>query len=186
MPVPDLRFAATLIEQGQTAKARGLLEKLVTLVPSYVAAYVLLARLAESERRYEDALVHWQDAHGLAPMSPVIKEGLEGAILRLHTTSERRAPRVAAADMDDLDRLIEELETARIVSNPDIDDIPAEDLQDEIEDVVSETLAKIYAAQRYFDEAGRVYEKLAVQNSDRSEEFGKKAVEMRRRASRNS
>lgn len=183
MPDPDLRFIASLIEQGQTAQARRLLEKLVTRVPAYVAAYVLLARLAESEVRLEDSLMHWQDAYALAPLNPVVRSGLDNAVLRLHTTAERRSPNVPLADIDDLDRLIEELETARIVPNPNIDTIPDEELEDEIDDVVSETLARIYASQKYFEEAGRVYQKLAAQQPDRADDFNAKAAEMRTRHS---
>lgn len=85
--------------------------------------------------------------------------------------------------VDDLDRLIGELESARIVPRPDVDDVPAPDLDDEFEDVVSETLARIYASQQQFDEAARVYELLAARQPERSEEFQDKAAAMRARAS---
>ncbi len=85
-------------------------------------------------------------------------------------------------DSDDieLDRLIGELESARIVPSPDPDAVPAPDLSSDIEDVVSETLARIYATQKQFGEAARVYERLALENPDRAEEFRSKASEMRR------
>jgi len=89
-------------------------------------------------------------------------------------------PRPPAAD--DLDRLIEELESARIVPNPDLDMLPLPDLEDHIDDMVSETLARIYASQKQFGEAARVYEQLAEQQPDRAEEFGRKAMEMRGQA----
>lgn len=80
----------------------------------------------------------------------------------------------------ELDRLIGELESARIVPNPDPDAVPSPDLSTDIDDVVSETLARIYATQKQFGEAARVYERLALENPDRAEEFRSKASEMRR------
>lgn len=95
------------------------------------------------------------------------------------------APPLTTADLkayDDLDRLIEELETARIVPQADFDPLPSPDLDDDIEDIVSETLARIYAAQGQHREAARVFELLAVQQPDRAEEFHLKAAEARSRA----
>lgn len=82
-------------------------------------------------------------------------------------------------ELDDLDRLIEELEGARIVPQPDIDDLPAPNLESNIDDMVSETLARIYAAQKQFEEAAIVYEQLAGQQPDRAAEYLRKADEMR-------
>lgn len=85
------------------------------------------------------------------------------------------------SDFENLDRLIEELEEARIVPRPDVDAIPTPDLDDEIDDMVSETLARIYAAQEQFDEAARVYDALARQQPDRAAEFREQAARMRAR-----
>jgi tetratricopeptide (TPR) repeat protein len=84
---------------------------------------------------------------------------------------------------DDLDRLISELEAARIVPRPDFENIPSPELDDDIEDVVSETLARIYASQGQYDEAARVYEILAGQHPDEASDYMQKALEMRSRAS---
>lgn len=87
----------------------------------------------------------------------------------------------ASGDDVELDRLIDELETARIVPRPDLDAVPEPDLTTDIEDVVSETLARIYATQKQYGEAARVYDRLALENPDRAGEFADKAAEMRRR-----
>lgn len=84
--------------------------------------------------------------------------------------------------MGELDRLIQELESARIEPDPDLDSIPAPDLDDDIDDVVSETLARIYTSQEQYGEAARVYVKLATQEPDRAEEHLEKAAELRARA----
>lgn len=85
-------------------------------------------------------------------------------------------------EFQDLDRLINELETASIVPDPDIPMVSPDDLESDIEDVVSETLARIYANQSYFAEAAGVYEKLAVQHPYRKEEYLQRAAEMKEKA----
>lgn len=87
---------------------------------------------------------------------------------------------------DNLDHLIEELESARIVPSLDLNDIPAPDLDDEIEDMVSETLARIYASQKQYEEAARVYEQLAIQQPGESISFLQRAAEMRSLATGNA
>lgn len=84
---------------------------------------------------------------------------------------------------DDLDHLIDELESARIDPDPDAADAPAPDLEDnEADDLVSETLARIYKQQGQYGEAARVYEKLADQQPDRADTFRAQAAEMREQA----
>jgi tetratricopeptide (TPR) repeat protein len=82
-------------------------------------------------------------------------------------------------EYQDLDKLISELESARIFPDPDIKMIPPSELETEIDDVVSETLARIYANQKFYEEAALVYEKLATQRPEKAEEFLQKAKELR-------
>lgn len=106
----------------------------------------------------------------------------EAAPRKSAAPAERRnLPTTPPGGADDLERLISELESARIIPRPDVDQIPAPDLDDEIDDMVSETLARIYASQHQYDEAARVYDKLAQQQPDRADEFEQKAAEMRQR-----
>ena len=98
------------------------------------------------------------------------------------TSAEDEIPASSEADTDEnLDRLIRELETARIVPNPDFEAVPLDYVEDEDEGLVSETLARIYAAQQQYQEAAQVYEVLAEQQPDRAEEFRIKAQEMKMR-----
>ena len=83
---------------------------------------------------------------------------------------------------DDLDRLIEELESARIEPKPDMDDVPAPDLEDDVDDLVSETLARIHEAQEDYRRAAQIYVKLASQDPDQARTYLEKAAEMRRKA----
>lgn len=80
---------------------------------------------------------------------------------------------------DDLDRLISELEAARITPQPDLEDLPPVELDDDIEDIVSETLARIYAAQGQREEAARVYETLARQQPEQAAHFLDQAAALR-------
>jgi hypothetical protein len=88
----------------------------------------------------------------------------------------------AAAPDDELDRLITDLESARIVPRPDYETIEKPDLNTGIDDVVSETLARIYEGQKQYDEAARMYDKLAILKPDRADLFTRKAFELRTRA----
>jgi tetratricopeptide (TPR) repeat protein len=95
--------------------------------------------------------------------------------------------RVVAASDDsssaNLDRLIERLQGARIVPDPDfeIDESLVSEDDDDRDNLVSETLARIYAAQEQYREAAQVYEVLAEQQPERAEEFRMKAREMKMR-----
>ncbi|MDX1547537.1 MAG: hypothetical protein R3247_11145, partial [Rhodothermales bacterium] len=96
-------------------------------------------------------------------------------------TPAEAPPPAAPPGIDDLDRLIEELESARIVPDPAFEDVPAldDDPDDPLEDMVSETLARIYASQEKYAEAARVYEQLARQHPERADAFAARAEEMR-------
>ncbi|MEM6326799.1 MAG: hypothetical protein AAF791_06720 [Bacteroidota bacterium] len=85
---------------------------------------------------------------------------------------------------DDLDSLIRDLEDApRIQPDPEYDGPEERGAEAAVDEVASETLAKIYAAQQQYAEAAVVYEKLARQSPGRAAELQKQAEEMRRRAS---
>jgi tetratricopeptide (TPR) repeat protein len=89
---------------------------------------------------------------------------------------------------DDLDRLIDELQSAEI--EPDLDaeaeDVSSPDLNDDIDDLVSETLARIHEAQDQYKKAAQIYVKLASQEPDKARQHLKKAVEMRKQFERTS
>ncbi len=92
-------------------------------------------------------------------------------------------PGAPAIDFNDLDSLIEELEgTRRITLDPEAADLPAPRLDDDLDDMVSETLARIYAGQGQHAEAARVYRRLAEQHPRRTDEFREKARTQQQRA----
>lgn len=83
---------------------------------------------------------------------------------------------------DDLERLIDELESARIEPNPDVEDVPTPDLDDDVDDIVSETLARIHEGQDQYRKAAQIYVKLASQEPDQARTYLQKASEMREQA----
>ena len=103
------------------------------------------------------------------------------------TPSEaREAPPPDDADThvaDDLDDLISQLDAApRITPDPSFEG-PAVSFDDRgTEDVASETLAKIYAAQRQYAEAALVYERLAARTPDRADALLERAAALRQKA----
>jgi len=200
-----------MIEEGRIEPARTVLQNILHKVPSHLSARVLLARIFESEGDMAGALTMWKQAAFHGPGVALIEDGLREALLRQRfgnpvpiealpadypvemptVTSDPHAdiapsaePAAAAPppEFQDLDRLINELETASIVPDPDIPMVSADDLESDIEDVVSETLARIYANQSYFEEAAAVYQKLAVQHPHRKEEYLQRSAEMKEKA----
>ncbi len=90
-------------------------------------------------------------------------------------------PPVALEEIDDLDTLIEQLESApRIRPDPAFGGT-AEGEEEDAEGPVSETLAQIFASQRHFGDAADAYDRLAAEHPERADEFARKAEEMRRR-----
>ena len=86
-------------------------------------------------------------------------------------------------DEDDLDHLIEKLESARIEPTPDAEtEAPPPDLDDEVDDLVSETLARIHENQDQYRKAARIYVRLASQEPDRAREYLERAARMRQKA----
>jgi len=210
MQIPDIRNAIHRLNEGSPEDARVVLQRLLDEMPDHAAARVLMARSYESESRWTSAALHWTVAArlcpGLAhvqsaaaeatlraaldsdeavaiPMTPFVRGTVDSSPVDAQQDVEDTARPASASDYEDLDHLIEELEDARIVPDPDVDVLPDDELRDDIDDVVSETLAKIYENQNYFVEAAEVYEKLAVQKPDRRDEFMQRAEEMRNRGS---
>ncbi len=114
----------------------------------------------------------------------------------LSTTPEEQVERIEEdGDTDDLDHLIDELQSARIDPDPEAmtdpsappdppADAPADSASKEAEEIVSETLARIHAGQDDYRKAARIYAQLAEQDPDRADEFREKATDMREKADR--
>lgn len=251
MPSSEIQHALQLLQQGETANARGVLERLVGRIPVYVAAHVALAKVYELEVRWGDAYETWVRASELLPTNSIISEGLRRVSLKrgselAHSefvssvpvsdspgfesvvvepppklvetevfeipepqvqvqqeievehkpepevvpdaiSVEKRqvdarpsaVPEETSVDTSDLDSLIEQLDDAKIVPRDDFDEIPEPNLDSNVGDIASETLAKIFESQSQFSEAARIYEQLAVQQPDKASTFTARAEELR-------
>lgn len=120
------------------------------------------------------------------PPEPVLDEsdGVEEAqIVNVPPATDdvEPAPDPPGANMaDELDSLIQQLEDApRIRPDPTFDAPDVVFDERVADDMVSETLARIYAAQHQYAEAAIVYEKLAQQKPERAEEMLRRAAELR-------
>lgn len=179
--IPDIRYISLLMDQDKMVEAGQQLDQFLEALPWHAGGHMLMARWCEAQNRLDDALQHWREARAVCPDNAVIEQGLRSLVVRRVYGEGTAFPRPGVPSFQDLDKLIEELESARIIPNPDIPMMAESDMESDIEDAVSETLARIYAHQNYFEEAARVYEKLAEQKPDRAEEFRRKAGEMRTR-----
>ena len=82
MPLPDIRQAATMIEEGRIEPARTVLQNILHNVPSHLSARVLLARIFEAEGDMAGALTMWKQAAYHGPGVTLIEQGLRDALLR--------------------------------------------------------------------------------------------------------
>lgn len=96
--------------------------------------------------------------------------------------SEAAAPPAGSyAVADELESLIESLSNApRIRPDPAFEGPAVSFAEGEADEVLSETLARIYAAQQQYARAALIYEKLAAQRPAQADDLRAKAAEMRR------
>lgn len=252
MTTSDIQNALQLVQDGEIAQARGVLERLVGRIPVYAAAHVALAKVYEIERRWGDAYETWVRASELLPTNDIISEGLrrvslkrgsemahseyissvpvsdspgfesvvaepapklvETEVFDLPDVDQKKVetpqepelvqppasdlgdisiekpsedarpaavPEEANVDTSDLDLLIEQLDDAKIVPREDDEQIPEPNLESNVDNIASETLAKIFESQSQYSEAARIYEQLARQQPENAPAFVARARELR-------
>jgi tetratricopeptide (TPR) repeat protein len=143
-----------------------------------------LRRQAEREARQGGARPGLTDTPSSSDLPSPPEEEEEAS-----STPEEQIEQLDEEDeTDDLDRLIDELKSARIDPDPDAEaDTPPPqphdaNEDDDTEEVVSETLARIHEGQHDYQKAAHIYAQLAEQEPDRADEFREKAAEMREKA----
>ncbi|MBN2733031.1 MAG: hypothetical protein JXR26_11430 [Balneolaceae bacterium] len=86
-------------------------------------------------------------------------------------------------DLDQLIKKLSKVESTRIKFNPDApsgDSSPASDESDNIDDIVSETLANIHEQQGKIDEAINVYQRLKVNNKEKKTFYNKQIKRLKK------
>ena len=194
MPRPDLKILSDRLAAGDGEAVVAELSEAIKSEPGHVACLVVLARGLETIGDPVRALRAWRAAYSLCPDSPTVRDELRRLAAAVAVTAARevRAHRAVSSEEpsfpedqpdQELDELIKELEEARIVPDPQVKPVESTRLESDVDDVASETLARIYANQKFYEEAAQVYEKLANQQVDRRDEFLEKAAEVRQQAS---
>lgn len=177
--------AARSIAQGRAEEVLADLESYLQQTPADADAQVLLASAYEIAGRPEDARIAWaavqrpnkvatrQDEQ--APM-PVLTDAFRENIDAILGTD-------SFEEIDDLHQLIAELQTARItpLEVGKSGDMQAPVMEDDIEGMVSETLARIYASQEQYAEAADTYDQMAALHPEKADEYLHKARNMRGR-----
>lgn len=175
--------AARIIAQGRAEEVLADLESYLQQTPTDADAQALLASAYDIAGRTEDARIAWKAVQRSGKVET--RQDERAPSLVLTETFRENIDAILAADsleeIDDLHRLIAELQTARITPLGESDDMQAPVLEDDLEGMVSETLARIYASQEQYAEAADTYDQLAALHPEKADEYRHKARDMRRR-----
>ena len=201
MSLYSLSEATALIAKGHAQHIVADLVSWTEKRPKDIAARYVLAHAYEAVGQWLEAKAAWQDARRqiLDSRADRMSASDQENVVRFQLTKDIDAALDAilapeyAAESDDvlphaseddneLQHLILELESARSVPMPSASDLPAPDLHDDVEGMVSETLARIHVTQGQFLEAAAVYEQLAVQEPEEAQNYRQRAAELRARA----
>ena len=200
------RMANAEIENNNIEKAIEILDKGLEIYPNYPAAYLLLGKANILVGNYSLALKHIRKGsdliHSKKTYDYYLKE-LENvkkqrSFFQKNTRTsfisqpelnknepalfedEKTEEKVKSVD-DRLDNIAKEIRNVRIsdvnddenLSNPLMDNFPSDNM------IVSETLAKIYAAQGEQNEAIKVYEKLIQKEPQKAKYYNQKISELK-------
>jgi predicted Zn-dependent protease len=145
-----VRIAADALENNNTTRAIEILEGAVNEYPDYPAIYILLGRAYTKSGNFKSALQNFKKGSELLNSEQTYKYYLrEIENAKRHTEEKEVSP--SSLNSMDLSDLLGASTTTQTThpESADIDD-----------NLISETLAKIYLTQGQKNEAMRVYEKL--------------------------
>jgi tetratricopeptide (TPR) repeat protein len=93
-----LKFAQFKVQTGASEEAKGFLEKVTKQTPDLLPAWSILARIANSEKKYDDALQLLQYALSRDP------ENLDARLVQAETWLAKREAKKAVDSLENLDR----------------------------------------------------------------------------------
>jgi tetratricopeptide (TPR) repeat protein len=181
----SLNSYAEIFEQD-AEKAISKLKKQIKKRDPDAVGHFLLAWFYHLQDNQKEAIREALKAKTFAPGSPLMEhlhyflvhpEKFKAAIPSTRYSEEKKLSQGRrSSPILDLDRLIEMLEAveSQRIQMPTGDEGNDEDLStesNEVEDIVSETLAKIHVTQGNKNEAIKMYERLIVTNEDKADEY---------------
>ncbi len=177
-------------------KAISKLKKQVKKRDPDAVGHFLLAWLHHIKQNNKEAIKEALIAKNYAPGSPLMEhlhyfllhpEQFDAAIPKSKYSKQKRflqgTRRSPILDLDRLIEMLEAVESQRIQIPMNSDNDEMEDLSEEannIEDIISETLAKIHQQQGNKKAAIKMYERLIEVNEDKADEFLNKIDELKR------
>ena len=177
-------------------KAVSKLKKQVKKRDPDAVGHFLLAWLHHIRQNKKEAIKEALIAKNYAPGSPLMEhlhyfllhpEQFDAAIPKSKYSEQKRflqgTRRSPILDLDRLIEMLEAVESQRIQIPMNSDNDEMEDLSEEannIEDIISETLAKIHQQQGNKKAAIKMYERLIEVNEDKADEFLNKIDELKR------
>ena len=177
-------------------KAVSKLKKQVKKRDPDAVGHFLLAWLHHIMQNNKEAIKEALIAKNYAPGSPLMEhlhyfllhpEQFDAAIPKSKYSEQKRflqgTRRSPILDLDRLIEMLEAVESQRIQIPMNSDNDEMEDLSEEannIEDIISETLAKIHHQQGNKKAAIKMYERLIEVNEDKADEFLNKIDELKR------
>jgi tetratricopeptide (TPR) repeat protein len=93
-----LKFAQFKVQTGALAEARAYLEKVTKQTPDLLPAWSMLARIANSEKKYDESLQLLQNALSRDP------ENLDARVVQAETWLSKQEPKKAIDSLEKLDR----------------------------------------------------------------------------------
>jgi len=195
MSARNLVEASRLIQDGRSEEVIHLLEPLAKKKSASIAVRYVLAHAYEVVGKRQEAEIAWIQARMAMPrkdslevkqekkQAPDLELGdeLEAALRSIITPDESQSsePEEDLEELSDLQRLLDELRSSRPSVVEEIDSMSTPDLENDIDGMVSETLARIYASQKQYEEAVKVYMQLAELYPEEADRFFRAADEMR-------
>lgn len=199
------KVAETELEKKHIDKALSILEKGLETYPNYATAYIIYSQALAAVGDFEKAesvlkkgcdLIESKDTYkhyvgklySIKERHSLLEESKRTSFVPNNIDDIEDEPSESPVNNfeDSLDDLAAKLDSAKIPANSHSDEIipgftSEENIEEEDEDIVSETVAGIYVAQGNYEKAIIVYNKLIKENPEKADFFKKQISELETR-----